>query len=88
MNLTLNTNWVGERRHYGNANSNSYHGYSGSFHDGILGDYIVFDIFGDMKINDKIYFMSLKNALTAEYENDYMYGGQERMLNFGVKSEF
>lgn len=88
LNLTLNTNWVGERRHYGNANSNSYHGYSGNFHDGILGDYIVFDIFGDMKINDKVYFISLKNALTAEYENDYMYGGQERRLNFGVKTDF
>lgn len=88
LNLTLNTNFVGERRHYGNANSNSYHGYSGNFHDGILGDYIVFDILGDIKINDKIYFMSLKNALTAEYENNYMYGGQERRLNFGVKTDF
>ena len=32
--------------------------------------------------------MSLKNALTAEYENNYMYGGQERRLNFGVKTDF
>ena len=62
LNLSLNTSWVGERRHYGNANSNSYHGYSANFHDGILGDYIVFDIFSNMKINDKVYFMILKNA--------------------------
>ena len=88
LNLTLNTKFVGERRHYGNANSNSFHGYSATFHDGILGDYIVFDIFSDMKINDKVYFMSLKNALTADYEGNYMYAGQKRRLNFGVKTEF
>ena len=41
-----------------------------------------------LSINDKVYFMNLKNALTAEYETGYMYRGQERMLNFGVKTEF
>ena len=88
LNLTLNTKYVGERRDYGNVNTNSYHGYASSFHDVILGDYITFDILSDIKINDKVYFMSLRNALTAEYETGYMYGGQERMLNFGVKTEF
>ena len=88
LNLTLNTNWVGERRAYGNQNTNTYHGYASSFHDVILGDYITFDILSNIKINDKVYFMSLRNALTAEYETGYMYGGQERMLNFGVKTEF
>ena len=88
LNLTLNTNYVGERRDYGNANTNSYHGYSGNFHDVILGDYITFDILSNIKINDKVYFMTLKNALTAEYETGYMYRGQERMLNFGVKADF
>jgi outer membrane cobalamin receptor len=32
--------------------------------------------------------MTLRNALTADYETSYQYGGQERMLNFGVKTEF
>ena len=88
LNLTLNTKYVGERRDYGNANTNSYHSYASSFHDVILGDYIVFDILSNIKINDKVYFMTLRNALTAEYETGYMYRGQERMLNFGVKTEF
>ena len=88
LNLTLNTKWVGERRDYGNVNTNSYHAYSSSFHDVILGDYLTFDILGDMKINDKVYFMTLRNALSADYESSYMYQGQERALNFGVKTEF
>ena len=32
--------------------------------------------------------MNLKNALTAEYETGYMYRGQERRLNFGIKTDF
>jgi vitamin B12 transporter len=88
LNLTLNTKWVGERRDYGNANTLAYHGYSAGWHDVILGDYITFDILSNIKINDKVYFMTLRNALTADYETSYQYGGQERMLNFGVKTEF
>ena len=88
LNLTLNTKYVGERRDYGNANTNTYHGYASNFHDVILGDYITFDILSNIKINDKVYFVTLRNALTAEYETGYMYRGQERMLNFGVKTEF
>jgi vitamin B12 transporter len=88
LNLTLNTKYVGERRDYGSVNTGTYHGYASNFHDVILGDYITFDILSNIKINDKVYFMSLKNALSAEYETGYMYGGQERMLNFGVKTEF
>ena len=88
LNLTLNTKYVGERRDYGNVNTNSYHGYHASFHDVILGDYITFDILSDININDKVYFLSLRNALTAEYETGYMYRGKERRLNFGVKTEF
>lgn len=89
LNLTLNTNYVGERRDYGTVNTSTYHaGYSGIFHDVILGDYITFDILSNIKINDKVYFMNLKNALTAEYETGYMYRGQERRLNFGIKTDF
>ena len=88
LNITLNTKWVGERRDYGNANTLAYHNYSAGWHDVILGDYITFDILSNIKINDKVYFMTLRNALTADYETSYQYGGQERMLNFGVKTEF
>jgi len=88
LNLTLNTKWIGERRDYGNANTQAYHNYSAGWHDVILGDYITFDILSNIKIDDKVYFMTLRNALTADYETGYQYGGQERMLNFGVKTDF
>ena len=88
LNLILNTRWVGERRDYGNANTNSLHGYNANFHDVILGDYINFDFISNLEVNDKTYFITLKNVLGAEFEEGYMYRGQERALNFGVKTEF
>ena len=88
LDFILNTKWVGERRDYGNANTNSYHGYNANFHDVILGDYVNFDFLTNLKIDNKIYFLSLKNVLNAEFEEGYMYRGQERALNFGVKAKF
>tara|TARA_B100001142_G_scaffold330155_1_gene396631 strand:- start:1411 stop:3408 length:1998 start_codon:yes stop_codon:yes gene_type:complete len=88
LNLILRTKYIGERRDYGNVNTNSYHAYSSSFHDVILGDYITFDIMSDININNKLYFINFRNVLGAEYETGYMYRGKERSLNFGVKTDF
>ena len=89
LDLMFKAKYVGERRSYGNFNSEILWGKYTTSHDMILGHYATFDILANLKGgNGKNYFFSLKNILDTDYETSHAYKGEDRTFNLGVKTEF
>ena len=89
LNYILSVKYIGERRDYGNFNSEPLFGKYTNSHDFILDDYLTFDILTNLKVSNKrVYFLNLKNILNRKYESGHQYNGLDRALNFGVKTSF
>ena len=84
INTSLLIKYAGERRDYGNANTDN-----GGYNDVILDDYVTVDISGSYNLFDKykVYF-SATNLFDANYEEGYQYSTAGRSLNFGIKSSY